>query len=65
MKIEIEGDRVYVDGKEFVRKDIAGIITTIKEVRPTYGQGYTWLYLGFDLPMVKFSVGDKIRITKK
>ena len=68
MKIEITGGRVFVDGDEFIRKDVSeattGEVLTIKEVRPIYGEGFSWLQLGFESPHMKFSPNDKIRIVK-
>ena len=68
MEIKITGGRVFVDGGEFIRKDIyeatVGETLTIKEVRPIYGEGFSWLQLGFDMPEMKLSPGDKIRIVK-
>ena len=69
MEIKITGGRVFFDGNEYIRKDIgettAGEILIIKEVRPTYGEGFSWLQLSFDMPEMKFNPGDKIRIVKQ
>ena len=43
----------------------SGELVTLKEVRPVYGQGYNWLFLGFDMPKTKYNVGDKVRLVKE
>lgn len=40
-------------------------VIEIKEVRPIYGDSFSWLQLLFDMPKMQFSPGDKIRIIKE
>lgn len=57
-------DNVIINGKRYVLAESESEIITIEEVRPQYQQNFQWLYLGFEMPQMKFRPGCKIRITK-
>lgn len=69
MKIEIDDNTVTINGRKYVTIEkwpgFEGKVVTIKEVRPVYGDGFSWLFIGFDMPKMKFNVGDKIKIIKE
>ena len=67
--IDSVGKVVMVNGHKYMLADCREVekseIVTIKEVCPRYTKKQSSLYLKFDIPLMKFSPGDKIRIIKE
>lgn len=65
IKIKEKYMDVIINGKKYIRADSEPFeIITIEEVRPQYQQNFKWLYLGFEMPLMQFRPGDKIKIVK-
>lgn len=69
IKIDMAGHVITLNGIDYIRKDFRRYgeneIVTIKEVCPRYTKKQSSLYLKFDMPLMKFSPGDKIKIIKE